>query len=825
MQEQTAGLRTSHINVYDSYLKGGGEMGELIRNFNWSATSIGMPGEWPQNLLTTISIILHSNFPMFLWWGDDMIQFYNNAYRLSLGNEGKHPKALGQKGKDCWTEIWSFIYPLIIKVKTTGVSTWTEEQLIPLKRNGKIEDVYWTYSYSLVAGENNKNTGVLVTCVETTQKVNNLKQLQESKDQLNFAVEAAELGTWDLNPFTNKISCNNRMKVWFGLKPDAEIELPLALALIADKDRQRVTDAVQSALEYSSGGNYNIEYTIIHPHTKEEKVVKAKGKATFNEHNTAYRFNGTLQDITEETKAKKAITDSEQRLRSVVENAPFPIGVYIGTELRIALANQAIINVWGKGNEVAGKLYREILPEFGNQEIFQQLDHVLSTGIPFHAKNQRVDIEVNGKLETFYFNYSFTPLHDASGKVYGVMNTAADVTDLNVAKQKLEESEERFRTMAEGTEVLITVSDETGNAIYFNKAWTNLTGRPTAELLQSGWIDLVHIDDRSVFVNKYSNAFAKKQVLSEEFRILNKEGEYRLLLAKGLVRLNSDGSFAGYIKSCLDITEQKQFAEELEKKVAERTKELAEANLKLTETNAELNQFAYIASHDLQEPLRKVRTFTDMMEKNLGEVPEKASDYITKIKYSAERMQNLINDILKFSMLSKEREQFEEVDMNDILQNVLGDFELLIEQKQAKIYSDALPVIQAIPIQMRQLINNLIANSLKFNSPERQIEIIIKAFALAKEDKRQYYELDNDQLYYQFEFRDNGVGFKQEYAIQIFTMFQRLHSHKEFEGTGIGLAMCKKIVQNHHGIIYANSSPDKGSEFIIILPRHQRKLS
>src|SRR3954469_16809252 len=142
------------------FLQGGGEMGALTRSFDWSITSVGTPDTWPIHLRLTIAMILKSKFPMFLWWGNELIQFYNDAYRPSLGNNGKHPLALGQKGKDCWPEIWDIISPLINQVRTTGEATWSENQLVPIYRNGKIEDVYWTFGYSAITDGDGHIDGV-----------------------------------------------------------------------------------------------------------------------------------------------------------------------------------------------------------------------------------------------------------------------------------------------------------------------------------------------------------------------------------------------------------------------------------------------------------------------------------------------------------------------------------------------------------------------------------------------------------------------------------------------------------------------------------------
>jgi signal transduction histidine kinase len=285
---------------YAMHLQGGGEMGELTRAFDWASTSLGSPDKWPQSLLTTVSIILRSKFPMFLWWGPDLIQFYNDAYRPSLGVTGKHPKSLGQEGEKCWPEIWPIIKPLIDQVMNGGEATWNEDSLIPIYRNNRVEDVYWTFGYSPVINESGQPGGVLVICNETTDKVKTYNTISEAKKELEFAVEAGELATWDLNPFTNRFVGNSRLKEWFGLEANAEIELSRAIAIMAEEDRERVSTAIAQVLKKGSDGNYNIEYTINNPVTNIKRIVRAIGKVVFDAEGEAARFSGTLQDITEE---------------------------------------------------------------------------------------------------------------------------------------------------------------------------------------------------------------------------------------------------------------------------------------------------------------------------------------------------------------------------------------------------------------------------------------------------------------------------------------------------------------------------------------------
>lgn len=765
--------------------------------------------------------MLSSKFPMFIWWGKDLIQFYNDAYRPSLGINGKHPSAVGQKAVDCWPEIWDIIYPLIEQVITTQQATWSEDQLIPIYRNGKIEDVYWTFGYSPIYGDSSQVEGVLVVCTETTEKVQTRKIIEENEQRFRSMVDNIPNLAW--------MAHADGWIYWYNKK--------------------------------------------------------------------WYEYTGTTPEQME-----------GWGWQSVHDPKQLPV-------------------------------------------VLQQWQSSIATGIPF-------DMVFPLKGEDGIFRQFLTrvlPLHDSEGKIYQWFGTNTDITAQIEAEQSLKESEERFRSMAEATDVLISVEDETSEAVYFNKAWHELTGRPTDALLKSGWVDLIHSEDRELYVSTYLAAFKKREVFSGEFQVLDRKGEYRWLLVNATPRLHSDGSFAGYISSSVDISERKKaekalreneanlrntilqapvamcilrgadfvlelanermfelwgktpdqvmhkpirlhfpeikeqgfegllegvystgesfkaegvpvtlmrngkkeivyvnfvyeaFREaygkvsgilvvavdvtaqviahqKIEEVVTERTQELAATNKNLQKSNAELAQFAYIASHDLQEPLRKIRTFSQMLESRLGnKIDDQSRKYLQKIYYSSTRMNDLIRDVLSYSELVKENEIFEAVDLNKVVENILTDYELIIEQKQATIQYTDLPTLEAIPLQMSQLFGNLVGNALKFTRNDVNPVINITASRLLDEDLYNS-SLSRDLAYYKIQVADNGIGFKKEYSSQIFNIFQRLHRKSEFEGTGIGLAMCKKIVLNHHGDIHAQGSSENGAIFNIFLPaRHNAK--
>ena len=533
------------------------------------------------------------------------------------------------------------------------------------------------------------------------------------------------------------------------------------------------------------------------------------------------KVNGFIvvaHEVTESVEARRKIEEGEQSLRSLIESAPFPIGVYAGKEMRIQFANKSIMDVWGKGNDVIGKLYADVLPELANQKIYEQLDTVFTTGIPFHAKKQRIDLVTDGVIQPYYFNYSFTPLFDAGGNIYGVMNTAAEVTELVVAYNKLEESEARAR-------LAIEASDQ--GTFHINLKTNELTASPRMAAI----FDVDQTDDRERFVAAIhphdqivrSEAYVKAYqtgILEYDGRLVKKDGYVIWIRVKGKVYFDHENKPARLVGVIQDITDQKKFAEALAKKVEERTAELETANRLLTAMNDELQQFAYVSSHDLQEPLRKIRIFSDMLIKQAGTGSD-MNKYLNKINASAERMTGLIQSLLEYSRVTNLKSRFEKTDLNSILQTILTDYELLISQKNAVININPLPVIDAVPLQMNQLFFNLIGNALKFTKRGEQPVITIMARMLCKEQVEDFPQLDKNMDYSIISVQDNGIGFDQAFANKIFTVFQRLNDQSHFGGYGIGLALCKKVAQTHQGIMFAEGELKKGAKFTIILPLHQ----
>ncbi len=320
------------------------------------------------------------------------------------------------------------------------------------------------------------------------------------------------------------------------------------------------------------------------------------------------------------------------------------------------------------------------------------------------------------------------------------------------------------------------------------------------------FLEFVHPNDKHIITDGENQVIKNNEYPAAFFRIIRKDGEVRHFksLSKLITDINGQKTLIG-INS--DITEQHLT-----------TLALEERNRELEQSNKELASFNYVASHDLQEPLRIIQIYISRFdEKEVSTMTDKGKEYFAKIKSSVTRMRTLIDDLLLFSRTNKIEKVFEKTDLNLLLENSKQDLAVSIEEKKALIYSEELPTINVIPFQIQQLLTNLIGNSIKYskkNSPP--IIRITSKIIIAKNQPE--LKTESTKKYFKISISDNGLGFEQQYAESIFILFQRLHNDKEYLGTGIGLSICKKIAENHSGFIISQGEPNKGSTFSVFLP-------
>ena len=456
------------------------------------------------------------------------------------------------------------------------------------------------------------------------------------------------------------------------------------------------------------------------------------------------------------------------------------------------------------------------------------------------AVAQSIQTAINGTLEQWSASYRFqkmdgsyaivsdkgSVIRDEFGTPYRMLGSMMDVTEnemtaleLKVRNDELRQLIEEFTFVTDFMPQMVWSTRPDGYHDFYNKGWYNFTGLTYEQTKADGWSLVLHPDDYSRTLPVWKECLQTGKPYDIEYRMRRYDGEYLWFLARALPMRNEEGSIVKWFGTCTDIHDQKIATDVLEQKVIERTQELLESNKDLELSNIELLQFASVASHDLKEPLRKIHIFSNLLKDRYAQQLEGgASDYVDRIIASSARMTRLINDLLSFSRLSV-TSFFELTNVNEILNEVLSDLELLIKEKEAVIKADLFPEMEVVPGQLRQVFQNIISNSLKFSRSTVKpfIQITCERVNACRLDA----QTDVNGAYCKIVCKDNGIGFDEKYTDKIFTIFQRLHTRDQYEGTGIGLAITKKIVDKHRGLISAQSKEGEGSMFTIIIPMHQ----
>jgi len=763
-------------------------MGALIRLVDWDNNPLGKPANWPQSLRISLNIILNSKFPMFIFWGDEHICFYNDAFRPSLGNEGKHPAALGQRGINTWPEIWDTVKPLIDQVTSTRTATWAEDQLLPIYRNGKIEDVYWTYSYSPIFNESGGVSGIFVAVSETTEKVETFKKISESKADLEFTIVAAELGIWDLNPVTNKFTGNTRLKQWFGLAGDADIELSDAIDVMAKKDHIRVIEAIQSALQQSSGGNYDIEYTIVHPHTRMERIVRARGKALFNERGEAYRFNGILQDITQETLSRRALDESEKTFRAMILQAPVAICILRGPIHIVEIANERMLELWGKtAEEVISKPIFKGLPEVKEQGMEDILHHVYTTGNAFTANENPILLPRNGKIETTYINFIYEAIREGNGKISGVAVVATDVTEQVLNRKIAEENEKQFRQIADSMPQMVWTAQPDGYLDYYNKQWYNYTGFKKSYGDQS-WIPLLHPDDVDRCMKAWYNSVKTGKNYDIEYRFADKKnpGTYRWFLGRAAPIKNEEGTIIKWFGTYTDINDQKLLQQQKD-------------------------DFVSVASHELKTPLTSVKASVQLIEvliKNQHIDKEKLEKIAGTANNNLKKLSKLVEDLFNATRIEQGQMLLAKTNFNlyDAIVECCEHVKLA-GTHQISIDGDRELNIFADKQKIEQVVVNLVNNAVKYGGESKEIKVSFSDFP------------DIVKVSVQ----DFGIGVAAAKVPYLFDRYYRVDtSGIQYAGLGLGLYISSEIIKKHDGKIGVDTTEGKGSCFWFTLPVEDR---
>lgn len=538
----------------------------------------------------------------------------------------------------------------------------------------------------------------------------------------------------------------------------------------------------------------------------------------------------TSRDITEQKKHEEALRKTQEKLHGGLKVANVALAEVDYLTNTIELSPEAA-TMYGLSTQQL-KISREdwhntFHPDYKNaleEEIEKSLklnnSHSIEVEHPIILPSGDIRwLKVNKQI---FFDTNTTPVKP----LYSIL-AVQDITLKKKTEEEIRESENRFRTLANSIPQLAWMMTAEGDIYWYNDRWYDYTGTTYEEMMEKGWQPIHHPDLIDGVVSHFQNAISTGEDWEDTFLLRNKEGEYKWFLSRAIPIRSDNGEIVQWFGTNTDISVQKETQEalnllnaSLEDKVRIRTEELVSKNLELEQMNSELSSFNFVASHDLQEPLRKIRAFsTRILETET--FSEITTDYFNRIISAGERMQNLINDLLNFSRTNSTELNLVPCNLNEIVEEIRSFSLEIIHEKQAIIEIEDLPTIKSVKTLLSQLFSNLINNALKYSKKDVHPHIKISSSLISGKDIH-LPNVNEEKVYYCISISDNGIGFEQEYANKIFELFQRLHSRNEYTGTGIGLTICKKIVNRLNGFIVAKGQLNEGATFTIYLPKiHQ----
>lgn len=508
-----------------------------------------------------------------------------------------------------------------------------------------------------------------------------------------------------------------------------------------------------------------------------------------------------FENVTERKQMEEELSAERERIKGILEIAKDAI-ISVGEDQRIQMFNRGAENIFEyAASDIVGKPIDLLLPP-ASRAVHRQ--HIQDFG-----KSQVVSREMGDRQEVygrrrdgsdFPAEASISKLNFREETIFTVI--LRDITQRKQAELILQDKEEFLRSIYEGVEQSIFVIDVTEDGEFryvdLNPAHAKLTGISSEQLRDKAPADIFPPDLAAAVIQRYQSCVdAGTHITYEE--CLPFRGEETWWITRLSPLRDKRQRIYRLIGTSINITDRKRMEQDLRA-----------FTHRLEQSNRELQDFAFVASHDLQEPLRKIQAFGDRLKAKYAEaLSAEGQDYLNRMQNAAHRMQVLINDLLSFSRVTTRAQPFTAIDLNEILQAVLSDMEIHIQQVNAQVNVGDLPTLEADPMQIRQLMQNLISNALKFHQPDHPPVIHIHSQAIS-------------DTHCQITVADEGIGFEQKYGDRIFTIFQRLHGRSEYPGTGIGLAICRKIVERHNGTITVTSQPGEGATFIITLPFQQR---
>ncbi|MGA2736956.1 MAG: PAS domain-containing protein [Bryobacteraceae bacterium] len=497
---------------------------------------------------------------------------------------------------------------------------------------------------------------------------------------------------------------------------------------------------------------------------------------------------GTTRDNTEQNRAAQQIEADRRRWRELLVQTPAAIAVLRGPDHIFEWVNPEYARLVGRPAEtLVGQPVLRAIPEAETQIYAGLLNGVFRTGEPFVGHESLVRLNRREGLEDFYINFVYLPTRNAVGEIDGIFVHVTDVTDMVLARKRVEESEAQFRTLAETIPHLAWMADQTGNRFWYNRRWYDYTGMTFDEVKDWGWQKVHDPAVLPVVLTQWREALSSGQPFEIVHPLRRSDGTFRSFLTRMEPIKDVQGRVVRWFGTNTDITDQRRTEQELRR------------------MNRELEEFAFVASHDLQEPLRMVNIYTQLILKTVGPENAQLAQYSRFVQQGVTRMEALIHDLLLFSRtVQSEVITVGTADLSAACNDALSVLKNRIEETGAVIKADPLPEVRGETAQLAQVFQNVLSNALKYRKKGMAPEVYVSA------------KLHGEQ--WTISIRDNGIGFEPQYSERIFGLFKRLHKD-EYPGTGLGLAICTRIVERYGGRMWADGRPGQGATFHFTLPR------
>lgn len=620
------------------------------------------------------------------------------------------------------------------------------------------------------------------------------QDLERRQNLLQNAEKLANMGSWELDVETREINFSDALYKIFGYMPNSiSPDLELMYNMIIPTYRSQYRTMLENAIKDQS--SFNTEYEVLWVNGQ-RRYILAQCRYIQSDN----KIIGTCLDITELKETSQKLSQNEALLKeaeSIAHNGSFEwfegVDHFFWSEELFRIHGYEPNSI-----EITLNFYTSLIHPDDLEKCKNYVSSMFTnkTNFAFEYRIIRPDKTVR------YAYLTAKLVLDDQENIVKIIGNLQDITELKNAAILLEKTESIYKTIASNVpDSIVLMFDKKHKLILFDGPIIQHFNFET-KLKPGIYIKDIFAEAEYEF-NRESLAHAFQ---GEEIQAERSFGDKTFMIDYKPVKNISEEVF-NVMVVMHDITEIKNVQRSLELKVEE-----------LNSSNQDLEQFAYVASHDLQEPLRKIRAFGDRLQTKLSkDISEEGLDYIKRMQNASERMQTLIDDLLTYSRVTRTDEGFVDVDLHQELQKIIEDLEYTIEKKNATVDLMVNHHISAIPGQIRQLLQNLLSNAIKFTKDGVNPLIEIKSEIL-RGDLLDHEDLENNRDYCRITISDNGIGFDQQYADKIFELFQRLHTRNEYHGTGIGLAVCKKIVEKHGGVISVSSKQDHGTKFVIILP-------